>query len=56
MAWYMVWTGGRDMVYGMVCWVWRGIWYGLEGMARYMVWPSGNGNGIAWRGMGWYMV
>ena len=38
------------MVYGMVCRAWHGIWYDLEGMAGYMVWPGGRGmlNGIAW--------
>ena len=46
------------MVYGMVCRAWQGIWYVLEGMAGYMVWPGGHGmvDGIAWRGMGWNMV
>ena len=49
-TWYMVWPGGHDMVYGMACRAWHGIWYGLEGMAGYMagmtlymVWPGGHG-------------
>ena len=59
MLYGMVWPGGDDMVYGMVCRAWHGIWYYLEGMAGYMVvWPGGHSMvyGIAWRGMGWYMV
>ena len=58
MAWYMLWPGGHDMVYGMVCRAWHGILYGLEGIAVYMVWPGGHGMvyGITWRGMGWYMA
>ena len=58
MAWYMVWLGGHDMVYGMVCRAKHGITYCLEGMVGYMVWHGGHGMlyGIAWRGMGLYMV
>ena len=58
LAWYMVWPGGHDMVCGMVCRAWHGIWYGLEGRAGHMVWPGEHGlvYGIASRGMGWYMV
>ena len=46
------------MVYGLVCRAWHGIWYGLEGMAGYMVMPGGHSMvyGIASRVMGWYMV
>ena len=54
----MAWSGWHDMVYGMFCRAWNGIWYSLEGMAGYMVLPGGHGTvyGIVWRGMGWYMV
>ena len=46
------------MVY--VCPGWHGIWYGIVGMAWYVVWPDGHGMvyGMAWRawhgkGMAW---
>ena len=42
MVWYMVWPGGHDMVYGMVCRAWHGTRYGLKDMAGYMVWPGGH--------------
>ena len=35
------------MVYGMAYRAWHGIWYGLEGMAGYMVWLAG----MAWYGV-----
>ena len=37
---------------------WHGIWYGLAGMALFMVWPGGHGMvfGMAWEGMAWYTV
>ena len=50
MAWYMVWPGRNDIVYGMsggMAWylvwpgrVWRGIWYylGRHGMVCGMAW------------------
>ena len=83
MPWYMVWPGGHDMVYSMAYWVWHGgdgriygmiwqawhgIWYGLAGMAFFMVclvvWHGiwyGLGEhgvvyGITWVDMAWYMV
>ena len=31
------------MVYGMVYRAWHGIWYDLEGMAGYIIWPGGHG-------------
>ena len=37
------------MVYSMAWRVCHDIWYGLMGMARYMVWPYGHGMGY---GMG----
>ena len=43
MAWYMVWPGVHDMVYGMVCQAWHSIRFCLEDMAGYMIWPGGHG-------------
>ena len=56
------------MVYGMAYRAWHGIWYGLESMAGYMVWPGRHvmvyGMALqAWHyllyglaGMAWYFV
>ena len=50
------------MVYSMAWRVCHGIWYGLMGMAWYMVWPYGHGLGhgmVLWYSlvdMAWYMV
>ena len=45
----MVWPGGNGMV--LMAWqTWHCIWYGLAGMAWYMLWP-----GRAWRGIWYYL-
>ena len=50
------------MVYSMAWRVWHGIWYGLTGIACYMVWPYRHGMGhgmVLWNSlvdMAWYMV
>ena len=50
------------MVYSMAWRVCHDIWYGLMGMAWYMVWPYGHGMGygmVLWYSlvdMAWYMV
>ena len=56
------------MVYHMGYRAWPGMWYGLEGMAGYMVWPGRYAvlYGMAWQawhclwyglaGMAWYLV
>ena len=48
MTWYMVWSAGHGIVYGIALRAWQDIWYGLAGMTWYKA--------ITWRGMGWYMV
>ena len=61
--WYYL--GRHGMVYGVawrawhdICYGLTGIWYGLEDMAWYMVWPGGHDMvyGMAWRVMAWLMV
>ena len=51
-------AGGHDKVFDMVCRTWHGIGYCLESMTGCVVLPGRHGMvyGIAWRGMGWYMV
>ena len=50
MAWYMLWLGGHDIVFGIALGARHGKWYDLTGKAWFMVY------GIALRGMGLYMV
>ena len=58
----IVWPGGHRMAYGMAWqarhWVWHSIWYGLAGMAWYMVCPGGHGMvyEMSWRARNgvWY--
>ena len=46
----MVWPDGHGMVFGMAwegiaCYTvlpWHDIWYGLMGMAWYVLWPDGH--------------
>ena len=43
---YMEWPGPHDMVYGIAWRALQDIWYGLAGMAWYMVLP-----GEVWDGL-----
>ena len=62
----MVWPDGHGMLYGMTWRACHGSWYGLAGMAwyilrpggheGYMVPPSGHGTGYGLVHMVWYMV
>ena len=51
MTWYMVWLGGKGMVYGMAWWTRHDIGYGLAAIASYMLWPGGHHMvyGMSWR-------
>ena len=66
-AWHGIWYGLQGMTWpgewlsfwpvtSKYFWFW--VWYGPEFSAGYIVAPGGHGMvyGIAWRGMGWYMV
>ena len=64
----MVWPGGHGVVYGMVLRAPHGIWYGLAGLAWYIVWFGGLRMvySMAWRalhgiscgltGIAWYSM
>ena len=41
-AWYMVWSIGHVLIYGVVWQAWHGNWYGLVGNAWYIA--------LAWYG------
>ena len=43
MASYMVWPGGHDMVYGMVCRAWHGVLPGGHGRIYGMAWRAYHG-------------
>ena len=55
----MAWPGGHERIYGTAWEAWHGIWYGLAGMALFMVLPGGHGMvfGMAWEvSKAWCMV
>ena len=53
----MVWPGGNNMLYSMGWLARYGIWYGLTGMAWYMLWPGGMGWYVVWPGGNtWYSL
>ena len=55
-----VWPGGHGIVYGMAlrCMASHSVWYGLAGLACYIVWPGGH-RMVLWYGLAglvWDMV